>query len=70
MSEHEKKRQRIYYLLNAETEPNFFVYCIQSKEKILEKKNFLMKRGYEGLNKKRKDFLLLSVRQLRRTTQS
>ena len=33
MSEKEKKHQRIYDLLNAETKPKFFVYHIQNKEK-------------------------------------
>ena len=37
MSEQEKKRQRIYDLLNTETKTNFLVYCIQSKKK--KKKN-------------------------------
>ena len=34
MSEQEKKRQRIYHLLNAEIKPKFPVYRIQSKRRI------------------------------------
>ena len=40
MSEQEKKRQRIYDLLNAETSQSFFIYRIQSKEKITQKEIF------------------------------
>ena len=42
MSEQEKKRKRI------------FLYCIQSKENFLTKKNILRKSESRGLNKKRK----------------
>ena len=36
---------------------SFFVYCIQNKEKILQKKGFLRKRGVEDwTNKEKKAF--------------
>ena len=51
MSEQEKKRPRIYDLLNAETKPIFFVNSLQRKEKILQKKIFLKKKENGELNK-------------------
>ena len=38
MSEQEKKGQRIYDSLNAETKPKLFVYHMQSKEKKMTEK--------------------------------
>ena len=41
MSEQEKKRQRIYDLLNAETKPKFFLSTVyKAKKKFLQKKSF------------------------------
>ena len=57
MSEQEKKQQRIYDLLNAETKPKFLcqLYTEQRKN-FLQKKSFLRKKGSGGeLNKKWKE---------------
>ena len=56
MSEQEKKRQRNYDLLNAETKSKFIclLYKKQSKEIFLQKKSFFMKRRSKGLNRKLK----------------
>ena len=53
MSKQEQKQQRIYDLLNAETNRKFFfVYHIQSKENIFTgKRGFQGKRGVENLTK-------------------
>ena len=41
MCEQEKKRQRIYYLLNAETKPNFFYLLYKNQiKKFYSKKAF------------------------------
>ena len=49
MSEQEKKGQRTFDLLNAETQPKFFFFFfanrIQSKEIFFTEKSFLRKRG-------------------------
>ena len=56
MSEQEKKWQRSYDLLIAETKPKFL--CLpytkqkKKKKKKLQKKSFLRKTGSGGLNKK------------------
>ena len=43
MSEQEKKWQRIYDLLNAETKPKF-AYYIQSKEKFFKEKELFKEK--------------------------
>ena len=66
MSEQEKKRQRIYDLLNAENKPkkkkkkkkfrnnsSFLVYCTRSKEKIFAEKEFLKKNGEWRIKQKK-----------------
>ena len=58
MREQEKKRQRIYDLLYAETKPFFIVYRIQSREIFLAEKEVFKKKGSEGLKKKRKKCFL------------
>ena len=61
MSEQEKKRQRIYDLLNAETKPKFLClpYTKQRKKFFYRKKSFLKKRGgVEDWTKKGKECLL------------
>ena len=55
MSEQEKKRQRIYDLLNAETKPKFVCPPYTKHRKKLQKKSFLRKRVCGGLNKRRKE---------------
>ena len=55
MCEQEKKRQRIYDLLPAETNPKFL--CLpytKQRKKILQKKELLRKTGSGGLNKNEK----------------
>ena len=69
MSEQEKKRQRIYDLFNAETKPKSICLQSQKKKKNLQKNSFLKKKGSGDLNKKRKGFLIVSLRQLKRTLQ-
>ena len=63
MSGQEKKRQRIYELLNANTKPKFL--CLLQTKKIffffLLKKSFLRKRGNGGLNQKRKEGFLTAL---------
>ena len=53
MSGQEKKRQRIYDLIDAETKPKFL--CLPKQRKSLQKKSFLRKSGCGGLNKKWKE---------------
>ena len=54
MIEQEKKLQRIYDLLNAETKPKFLClpYTKQRKNFFFTEKEFLSKSGSEELNKK------------------
>ena len=61
MSEQEKKRQRIYDLLQSRPSQPFFVYHIQKKEKIHKKIDFLRKRGTGGLNKEPKEGFLTAL---------
>ena len=62
MSEQEKKRQRIYDFLNAETKQKFLCLpYIKQRKKNLLKKSFLRKRGSEGLNKKQKEGFLTGL---------
>ena len=71
MTEQEKKRQRTYDLLNAETKPKCFcfvygrqkLFLLYTKQrKFLQKKTFLRKRGgCGGLNKKRKEGFLTAL---------
>ena len=59
MSKQEKKRRRIYYLLNAETKPN--VLCLpftHQRKGISQQKSFLRKRGSIGWNKKKQEGFL------------
>ena len=60
MSEQEKKRQRIYDLLNAESNPKFLClpYTNQRKGFFSQKKRLLRKMGSGGLNQKRKEGFL------------
>ena len=63
MSEQEKKRQRIYYLLNAETKLKFLCLPLYKTKKFFfftEKEFFLWKRR-GGLNKKRKEGFLTAL---------
>ena len=59
MSEQEKKRQRIYDMLNAETKPNFL--CLPYTKQnfffffFLQKKRFLRKKGRGRPGKKQKN---------------
>ena len=56
MSEQEKKRQRIYDLLNAETNAKVYLSTVyKGKKNILQKNIFLRKRVSGGLNNKRKE---------------
>ena len=48
MSEQEKKRQRIYDLLNAKTKPKFICLLYTKQTKFFYKTSFLRKRGSEG----------------------
>ena len=60
MFEQEKKRQRIYDLLNAETKPKFL--CLPySKQMIFIQKIFYRKCGRGGLNKKWIKSLLIAL---------
>ena len=63
MSEQEKKQQRIYDLLDAETKPKFI--CLpytKTKKKISLKKRFLRKwRWGGGLHEKRKEGFLTAL---------
>ena len=62
MSEQEKKRHRIYDLLNAETKPKFL--CLpytKQRKKIYRKKTFLRKIGSGVLNRKRKGGFLSAL---------
>ena len=61
MREQEKKRQRVYDL-TPEPSPNFFVYCILSKEKKILKKRFLRKMGSGWLKKNEKEDFFHSSR--------
>ena len=69
MSEQEKKRQRIYELLNAETKPKKISEIIgvslstvyKAKKNFSQKKSFLRKSGSGGLNKKRKESFLTAL---------
>ena len=66
ISKQEKKRQRIYDLLNAETKPKF--PCLQNKEKNLffffffftAKEFFKEKKGVDDWTKKWKEFFTSS----------
>ena len=56
MSEPNKKRRRIYYLLYAETEPKFL--CLpytKQRKNLLQKKSFLRKKRSWAGNKKTKN---------------
>ena len=54
MSEQEKKRQRMYSLLNAKTKPKFFLSTVYKANNFFLQKNiFLRKRRNEGLYKKK-----------------
>ena len=58
MSEQEKKQQRVYDLLNAETKLKFLCRPYTKQNKNFIGKEFLRKRwGGEGMNKKRKSVL-------------
>ena len=63
MSGQEKKRQRIYDLLNTATKPKFLglPYTKQMNPFFLQKKSFLRKRESEGLNKKQKEGFLTAL---------
>ena len=52
MSEQEKKRQRIYNFLNAETKPNFLCLLSSTQRQTYRKINFLRKSRSGGFNKK------------------
>ena len=65
MSEQEKKRQRIYDLLNAETKPKF-LYLPYTKQRkkvffFIEKELFKERGGGGGSNKKEKERLLTAL---------
>ena len=67
MSDQEKKRQRIYDLLNAETKKKFLCLPYTNLRRKIYRKSFLRKKGNVGLNKnEKKAFQLLSLRRLRR----
>ena len=62
MSEQEKKRQRIYDLLNIETKTKFLLSTVyKAKKKFLQKKSFSRKMGSGGLNKKWKEGFLTAL---------
>ena len=62
MGKQKKKRQRIGDLLNAETKLKFLcVPYTKQKQDLLQKKNFLRKRGSGGLNKKRNEGFLTAL---------
>ena len=61
MSEQEKKRQRIYDLLNAETKPKFLCLLYTKQRKNLTEIVFLRKKGSGGLHKKRKEGFLTAL---------
>ena len=62
MSEQENIRQRIYDLLNAETEPEFLCQPYTKERNIfLQKKNFFRSRGSDRLNKRRKESFLTAL---------
>ena len=54
MSDQEKKRQRIYDLLNAETKPNFLCLPYKKQKKFLIEKELFEEKGWEGLDQKKK----------------
>ena len=51
MSEKEKKRQRIYDLLNAETKPKIFCLSYTMQRKSFTEKEFFLRKRSGGLNK-------------------
>ena len=62
MSEQEKKQQRIYDLLNTETKPKFFfVYHIQSKEKIFTGKELFKEKPKLRIGQKTKKGFLTAL---------
>ena len=65
MSNQQKKRQRIYDLLNAETKPNF-LYPILSKENVFIRKSTFSGKGgaKDQTNYEKKTFYMLSRRWL------
>ena len=62
MSEQEKKRQRIYGLINTEAKPKFLCLSYTKQRNFLQKKSFLRKRGIGGLKKtKQKEGFLTAL---------
>ena len=57
MSEHEKKQQRIYDLLNAENQAKVSLSTKYKakKKNLYRKRAFLRKKGSRGLKKKQKE---------------
>ena len=56
MSEQEKKRQRIYDLLNAETKPKFPCLLYAKQGNFFQKKSFIKKKGSGRLSKNEEAF--------------
>ena len=54
MSDQEKKRQRIYDLLNAEIQPKFLCLSYRKRRKNFTEKYLFKEQGSERLNKKKK----------------
>ena len=57
MNEQEKKRQRIYDLLNIKTKPKFLYLPRTKQRKIFLSKRFLRERGVENWTKNEKKAL-------------
>ena len=57
MGKQEKKWQRIYDLLNAETKPKFLCLAYTKKKKKLRKRAFCGKEGIEGWTKTKRRLL-------------
>ena len=60
MSEQEKNRQRVNDLHNAQTNPNFLVYRIQSKDLFTKKENF-KESGEKCIEQKWKESFLTAL---------
>ena len=61
MCEQEKKWQRIYDLLNAETKPKFLCLPYTKQRKIFTEKSFLWKRRSGGLDERQKEDILTAL---------
>ncbi len=61
MSEQEKKRQRIYDLLNAETKPKFLCLLNTKQRKIFYRKELFKKKAEQRIEQKQKEGLITAL---------